>query len=209
MALPWMCSRPPSSWLVAALTALSLHTLLLPAQVCGLGACVCRAQDLQVALDTAARLLPAYEERLQVPYALPKLDLVAIPDFAAGAMENWGLITFRETDLLATNASGVLGVQRVTSVIAHEMAHLVRGNICTQRANEECSWLRLDEYAPGHCLLKHMRQCCLQSDSGVTRTIFHGKQLQYYVLEAMHVPSSSALPSQNLVCIEELQRHLP
>lgn len=45
-------------------------------------------------------VLAAYEEMLGVEYALSKLDLVAIPDFQAGAMENWGLITFRETDIL-------------------------------------------------------------------------------------------------------------
>ena len=58
-------------------------------------------------------------------YPLQKLDLVAIPDFAAGAMENWGLITFRETALLVSDLSGVSGVYRVAGVVAHEMAHLV------------------------------------------------------------------------------------
>ena len=54
-----------------------------------------RKESLQVALQVATKVLPAYEELLGVPYALPKLDLVAIPDFGAGAMENWGLITYR------------------------------------------------------------------------------------------------------------------
>jgi aminopeptidase N len=50
----------------------------------------CRVGNLQFAADVAAAVLPAYERMLGVPYALPKLDLVAIPDFSAGAMENWG-----------------------------------------------------------------------------------------------------------------------
>lgn len=53
------------------------------------------------------------------------LDLVAIPDFLAGAMENWGLITFRETTLLLDNNSSSLEKQVVASVIAHELAHQV------------------------------------------------------------------------------------
>lgn len=52
-------------------------------------------------------------------------DLVAIPDFLAGAMENWGLITFRETTLLVGNQSSPLEKQLVASVIAHELAHQV------------------------------------------------------------------------------------
>ena len=55
----------------------------------------CRTESLQVALQVATKVLPAYEELLGVPYALPKLDLVAVPDFGSGAMENWGLITYR------------------------------------------------------------------------------------------------------------------
>ena len=51
--------------------------------------------------------------------------MVAIPDFLAGAMENWGLITFRETTLLVGNHSSPLDKQLVTSVIAHELAHQV------------------------------------------------------------------------------------
>lgn len=50
----------------------------------------CRVANLQYAADTAAAILPAYEVALGVPYPLEKLDLVAIPDFSAGAMENWG-----------------------------------------------------------------------------------------------------------------------
>lgn len=53
------------------------------------------------------------------------IDLVGIPDFLAGAMENWGLITFRETTLLVGNHSSPIDKQLVTSVIAHELAHQV------------------------------------------------------------------------------------
>ena len=58
-------------------------------------------------------------------------DLVAIPDFLAGAMENWGVITFRETSLLVRNQSSPLDKQLVASVIAHELAHQV-GGVCAE-----------------------------------------------------------------------------
>ncbi|MGH0171176.1 UNVERIFIED_CONTAM: hypothetical protein FKN15_060600 [Acipenser sinensis] len=54
----------------------------------------------QYALHAGVKILQFFEEYFQIPYPLPKIDLVAIPDFEAGAMENWGLITFRETSLL-------------------------------------------------------------------------------------------------------------
>jgi aminopeptidase N len=86
-----------------------------------------RVKDLDVALDIARHVLPAYERLLDVPYALPKLDLVAIPDFAAGAMENWGLLLYRETALLANeNTSSISTLRDVAATVAHEMAHLVR-----------------------------------------------------------------------------------
>jgi len=77
------------------------------------------------ALDVAAAVLPAYEALLGVPYPLPKLDLAALPDFAAGAMENWGLVVYRETALLAGNASGIQQRREVALTIAHELAHMV------------------------------------------------------------------------------------
>ena len=56
---------------------------------CDTGRHACRVSDLDAALDIASRVLPAYERLLDLPYPLPKLDLVAIPDFAAGAHTCW------------------------------------------------------------------------------------------------------------------------
>ncbi|KAM7391748.1 hypothetical protein PAMP_022410 [Pampus punctatissimus] len=83
------------------------------------------------ALDTASKLLEFYNKFFEINYPLRKLDLVAIPDFLAGAMENWGLITFRETSLLVGNQSSPLEKQVVASVIAHELAHQWFGNLVT------------------------------------------------------------------------------
>ena len=85
----------------------------------------CRAGGLPAAVDVAAALLPAYEHTLNVPYALPKLDLVAIPEFSLGGMENWGIITFEEAEVLATNESELQDRRSATSLIAHELAHQV------------------------------------------------------------------------------------
>ncbi len=66
---------------------------------------------------------------ISLPPSLP--DLFAIPDFAAGAMENWGLITYRETALLFDETTGPLASkERVTLVIAHELAHQVLFVLC-------------------------------------------------------------------------------
>nr|XP_015220327.1 PREDICTED: leucyl-cystinyl aminopeptidase [Lepisosteus oculatus] len=83
------------------------------------------------ALETAVKLLTFYNKFFQKEYPLKKLDLVAIPDFLAGAMENWGLITFRENTLLLDNNSSILDKQLVTTVIAHELAHQWFGNLVT------------------------------------------------------------------------------
>lgn len=84
------------------------------------------------ALTIADKLLTYYEELFKIDFPLPKIDLVAIPDFSSGAMENWGLITYRETALLyEANVSSQADKQWVASVIAHELAHQWFGNLVT------------------------------------------------------------------------------
>ena len=68
----------------------------------------------------------------KVPYPLPKLDMAAIPDYSSGATEHWGLITFRETNLIFNEReSSSYNQQRVASVIAHELVHQWFGNLVT------------------------------------------------------------------------------
>ena len=84
------------------------------------------------ALDTSVKLLGYFNEYFGIPYPLPKLDHIAIPDFAAGAMENWGCVTYRETALLVDPENSSAGTrQRVAEVVAHEMAHMWFGDLVT------------------------------------------------------------------------------
>jgi puromycin-sensitive aminopeptidase len=83
-------------------------------------------------LDVALHTLPYFADWFGIPYALPKLDMVALPDFASGAMENWGLVTYRETALLVDpKQSSASARQRVAEVIDHELAHQWFGNLVT------------------------------------------------------------------------------
>lgn len=84
------------------------------------------------ALEESSRILRLYEEYFGKRYPLPKLDLIALPDFAAGAMENWGAITFRENLLLYdARHSSTRTKQLVSEVISHEIAHQWFGNLVT------------------------------------------------------------------------------
>lgn len=86
------------------------------------------------ALHFASDSLRFFEEYSGVPYPLPKLDLLAIPDFAAGAMENWGACTFREVLLYVDEHSTSLPVKkRIAEVIAHELWHQWSGNLVTMK----------------------------------------------------------------------------
>ncbi|XP_004625483.1 endoplasmic reticulum aminopeptidase 1 [Octodon degus] len=84
------------------------------------------------ALDAAVTLLEFYEDYFSIPYPLPKQDLAAIPDFQSGAMENWGLTTYRESALLfdveKSSARNKLGI---TMIVSHELAHQWFGNLVT------------------------------------------------------------------------------
>ncbi len=86
------------------------------------------------ALEAACHTLPYFAEWFGVPYAFPKLDMVALPDFAAGAMENWGLVTYRETAMLIDpKNSSAAAEQRVAEVVDHELAHQWFGNYTTMK----------------------------------------------------------------------------
>ena len=80
----------------------------------------------------AARTLSFFHEYFDIAYPLPKMDLLAIPDFAAGAMENWGAVTYRETAILVDPEESSAGTrQRVAIIVAHELAHQWFGNLVT------------------------------------------------------------------------------
>lgn len=86
------------------------------------------------ALETAVKCLEFYEEYFGISFPLPKIDMVALPDFASGAMENWGLITYREQCMLVDpNNTSLPTKQYVAMVVAHELAHQWFGNLVTMR----------------------------------------------------------------------------
>ncbi|KAG8575331.1 hypothetical protein GDO81_009524 [Engystomops pustulosus] len=88
----------------------------------------------EYALNVTRSILVFFEKYYGVSYPLPKSDQVAIPDFSAGAMENWGLITYRDTALLYdTKESSIGNKERVVTIIAHELAHMWFGNLVTIR----------------------------------------------------------------------------
>ncbi|KAL0113903.1 hypothetical protein PUN28_011320 [Cardiocondyla obscurior] len=86
----------------------------------------------QFALEVATKVLPYYKTYFGIAYPLPKIDLIAIADFSSGAMENWGLVTYRETCLLVDpqNTSAVRK-QWIALIVAHELAHQWFGNLVT------------------------------------------------------------------------------
>ena len=89
--------------------------------------------NLEFALDIAVRCIDFYEEYYGVKYPIPQSLHVALPDFSAGAMENWGLVTYREIYLLVDENSTALSRQTVALVVAHELAHQWFGNLVTMK----------------------------------------------------------------------------
>jgi puromycin-sensitive aminopeptidase len=88
----------------------------------------------EFALDVAVKCLEFYNEYFDIPYPLEKCDFIALPDFASGAMENWGCITFREQALLVDPQNTSLPMkQYVANVVAHELTHQWFGNLVTMK----------------------------------------------------------------------------
>ncbi|XP_037929062.1 aminopeptidase N-like, partial [Teleopsis dalmanni] len=86
------------------------------------------------ALKVGPKILKFLEQFFDIDFPLPKMDMIALPDFQAGAMENWGLITYRETTMLFEEGiSATTNKQRIAAVIGHELAHQWFGNLVTPR----------------------------------------------------------------------------
>lgn len=91
-----------------------------------------KSEQGKFALQVAVKTLPFYTEYFGIPYPLPKLDLIAVPDLEYGAMENWGLVTYRESCVLVDPVESSAAVnQQVALVVGHELAHMWFGNITT------------------------------------------------------------------------------
>ncbi len=90
------------------------------------------AKYARLGLELGRKSLEFCEREFEFPYPLPKLDLIGVPDFAFGAMENWGAITFRENLLLYyPEITSKSGKERMFEVIAHEIVHQWFGNLVT------------------------------------------------------------------------------
>ena len=100
----------------------------------GVFATVAQAENsFDFALDIAVRVIEFYEDYFQVKYPIPLSYHLALPDFSAGAMENWGLVTYREVYLLVDENSSAASRQQVALVVAHELAHQWFGNLVTMK----------------------------------------------------------------------------
>ena len=93
-----------------------------------------KVQYTRFAVESAEYVLHYYDTYFGIKYPMPKLDMIALPDFEAGAMENFGCITYRETDLLVDSKTGSIPSKKeVASVVAHEMAHQWFGDMVTMQ----------------------------------------------------------------------------
>lgn len=93
-----------------------------------------KIDEVDFSLDVAVKTLEFYNDYFDIPYPLPKLDMVALPDFASGAMENWGLVTYREQCILVDPKNTSLpNKQYAAMVVTHELAHQWFGNLVTMR----------------------------------------------------------------------------
>ncbi|XP_063587806.1 aminopeptidase N-like [Penaeus indicus] len=91
-------------------------------------------EQAEYARDIGPRILRHFENYFNLSFPLPKMDMIALPDFAPGAMENWGLVTYRETLMLYDPAaSSAFNKQLVAQVVGHEIAHQWFGNLVTPK----------------------------------------------------------------------------
>lgn len=93
-----------------------------------------RPEALDFALEHSIKSIEFFDDYFGVPYPLAKCDQVALPDFSSGAMENWGLVTYREVALLADPATTTVASKHyIATVISHELSHQWFGNLVTMK----------------------------------------------------------------------------
>ncbi|XP_015838559.2 aminopeptidase N isoform X1 [Tribolium castaneum] len=131
-------SVPMSTYLVAFMISDFGHKTSEPSQKNNVTFKIWAKKDsldqVDYAREVGPKVLEYYEDFFDIKYPLPKQDMVAIPDFSAGAMENWGLITYREALLLFDpKVTSLTNQQRIANVIAHELAHQWFGNLVTMK----------------------------------------------------------------------------
>jgi aminopeptidase N len=115
-----------------------------------------KVQHTDFALQIAADVLDYFDDYFDIPYPLPKCDMVAVPDFSAGAMENWGLVTYRESCMLVDDKNTPADTKEwVASVVVHELSHQWFGNLVTMKWWDDL-WLNesfakwMEHYAVEH-----------------------------------------------------------
>ncbi len=92
-----------------------------------------KAKEGRFSLNLLSRLFRKYESYYKIRFPLPKMHLVALPQFGAGAMENWGAITFRETALLVNRSTSFRFKKQIAYVVSHEFAHQWFGDLVTMK----------------------------------------------------------------------------
>jgi len=144
--------------------------------------------SLQFALETAKESLEFYENYFNIDYPLPKLDNVALPDFSAGAMENWGLVTYRESLLIADKATTLEGKRHIAKTIAHEIAHQWFGNLVTMKWWNDL-WLNesFATFMEYHCVNKIYPEMKIWDDFNKNETFYALKRDCYYGVQPVRV----------------------
>ena len=151
-------------------------------------------------LDFGKKSLEFCEEYYDVPYPMAKLDLIAVSDFAFGAMENWGAMTFRENLLLVyPGVTSRAGLQRIYEVIAHETAHQWFGNLVTP-SDWKYLWLN-ESFATyfGFGVVHHY-----YPEMGVWEQFLHTEKHHAMERDALHQTFAIEIPGGEHVVINEV-----
>lgn len=145
---------------------------------------------LQFANDQAVRTLDFFEEYFDTPFPLPKCDQIALPDFESGAMENWGLITYRELALLADPDNRSLSSEQyIAMVVAHELSHQWFGNLVTMKWWDDL-WLN-ESFASlmEHIALDHLNPEWHQWETYVASDVLSCSNRDVYkAVQPVHLP---------------------